>query len=116
MHETHAATAQAALCDPVHLLWHSGLRGDNAGRLQVGDVITADGESARAQLWRGGEFQPGTELYLRPDGTKTLRAANSGRVAIQVLSRDEQHSCCIWWLQQLGWRMPHSQANSWQAS
>ena len=52
--------------------------------------------------WPGGsEIQPGSQLYYRPDGTKTLRAADSGRVLVEALSSLDQHLCCIWCLQQL---------------
>ena len=85
----------------ISTLWHTALRGDNAGRLCSSDVIFDDGSSVLEFLASGAAVQPGSQLFFRPDGTKTLRAANSGRVPVDVLSSDDQHLCCIWWLQQL---------------
>lgn len=86
----------------ISLLWHTALRGDNAGRLRTQDCISFDGQPVCSELWAAGELVPGSEVFLRPDGTKTLRAANSGRVAVEVLSAEDSSLCCIWWLQQLG--------------
>ncbi len=90
----------------VSLLWHTALRGDNAARLRDVDFITPDGEPACSQLWSasrsGGELEPDRLYFFRPDGTKSQRAANIGRVPIKVLVECEQQLCCAWWLQQCG--------------
>jgi hypothetical protein len=101
--EPHTAAAVMMARDGflISTLWHTVLRGDNAGRLCTSDVIFSDGSSVSDFLASGADDQPGSQLFFRPDGTKTLRAANGGRVPVDVLSSDEQHLCCIWWLQQL---------------
>ncbi len=90
----------------VSLLWHTALRGDNAARLRDVDFITPDGEPTCSQLWSagrgGGELEPDRLYFFRPDGTKSQRAANIGRVPIKVLVECEQELCCAWWLQQWG--------------
>ncbi len=90
----------------VSLLWHTALRGDNAARLRDVDFITPDGEPTCSQLWSagrgGGELEPDRLYFFRPDGTKSQRAANIGRVPIKVLVECEQELCCASWLQQWG--------------
>jgi hypothetical protein len=87
----------------VSVLWHTALRGDNAGRLRDTDCINTDGEPVCSLLWSAGyEPPPGLQLCFRPDGTKSLRAANCGRVDIEALSVLDRYLCCVWWLQQLG--------------
>jgi hypothetical protein len=85
----------------ISTLWHTALRGDIAGRCRASDINFNDGYSIADFLAGGSEIQPGSQLYYRPDGTKTLRAADSGRVPVEALSSLDQHLCCIWWLQQL---------------
>jgi hypothetical protein len=101
--EPHTAAAVMAARDVflISTLWHMALRGDSAGRLRTSDVIFDDGTSVSDYLASGADVQPGSQLYVRPDGTKTLRAANSRRVPVEALNSLDQRLCCIWWLQQL---------------
>ncbi len=110
LRESEPGTLLAALLASdgflVSLLWHTALRGDNAGRLRDVGVITPEGDPACSQLWSagrsGGELEPDRLYFFRPDGTKSQRAANIGRVPIKVLVESEQGLCCARWLQQWG--------------
>jgi integrase len=106
--EPHTAAAVMAARDGflISTLWHTALRGDNAGRLRTSDVIFTDGSSVSDVMASGADVQPGSQLFFRPDGTKTAPASNGGRVPVEVLSADDQHLCCIWWLRQL--QLEHS--------
>ena len=105
LQDTEPGTAAAVMAARdgflISTLWHTALRGANAGRLRASDIIFADGASVCSHLASGADLQPGSKVFVRPDGTKTLRAANCGRVPIDVLDSEDHHLCCIWWLQQL---------------
>ncbi len=97
----------SACCDsPLYRVNVQQPARDNAARLRDVDFITPDGEPACSQLWSagrsGGELEPDRLYLFRPDGTKSQRAANIGRVPIKVLVECEQELCCAWWLQQCG--------------
>ena len=80
---------------PCLLMWETPLRGKDCGKITLGDFFLPDGQSillANGQMHLLSDLVPvGSQLVLRPKGTKTVKCQRSGPFTLTAAA-DSQHS------------------------
>ena len=77
------------------LLWATKMRGAEVGALRVSNLLLPDGQPALSKLIPVHAFQPGDELWIRPDRTKT-EPGNRVKVRIVTALAETVLSPTLW--------------------